>query len=1092
MADEEDVVYDLDADMDDDPDAGDAPAVSALTEAIVTTTLVTEAATAAAPPRVPEPGEPEPAAPAVAAPTPAAAASAAVAKAKSLSRKVRDRVVHYETAVDLALEAFASAVEAAREARRSADRAVAACRVYAPAAAANVRLLVKLPLGPRPIEMWIRVDGQLSCRPPELVECFTRQLARTVAAGAVRRTLSPQGLMLCDYAGQALSVAMPLSASVKPGDVLLLLPSRQRLAFLCDELQFHVDELTGPAPVSEVAVVELAAVELAAVAEGNLDLKPGDVAWVKTKPNVWRKAALVSTGKDVWVVRWRCAAEDATGRPDIDAPTLAQVEKASVHREKPAAEGFEAAAAAPAEGTMSASAMEEAARKRAEECALYKPSALRRDGALRVQIVWRLGAPSEALAIWLRVPKPHGEMVRPRALLRSFISKLILERPHLRFVLSVKKYCLATLDAAPLRDEVPIATSLRALCRRRATYATRKARGDDFARSWLKPEPEAEETLLVLPRLDALVLSAAEDQAEQQLMVDARGDVDRAGWILEENGGVTACTLLRGRNAPARNRLASSASPLLDVALAPSQLEAHADVVEGAGTRASGGDVVVVHTDRRVNGKATLRQVKLSQLIFADELERGYGAEKLRAHRVEDEVAVPYSEEDSTRDLQLARDYGAKMILRDILSEFRRNGELVVRRPAGMLRKRGDVFTVTFEYASLGISVALAEETRPKDGKTPKCFVVVDAIGPACPPQAQLALEPGDELVKVDGVAVSASLEGYTTAVAKLRCGERPTRLSFRKARDERPRSGEAPTLSAGAPDAAAVRRQTNLRAEVVAEPRALEVTVVDLDLDDIDLETDSDADEVASVAYKAPPKRPPAPPRRAPTGPPPPDVEDALDQRIDRLRESGREALVHEDAPNDDQSVVDLDDDDADKHVVASSHFLDDNDAGPSAVVADAPPVAPPPAPPSPKYSPKAPSPPAARTKPPPPPARSPPAKPFPSTARAPPARAAANAKFVPPTAKALASASTPPAPPAPPAASLAAAARSTRSLGPRGTAGPRAPGPSTMRRGVTIKAPAAKVEVYVAPGTEAAKPKKKKVVKKEPSHRPSLDIDL
>jgi len=643
------------------------------------------------------------------------------------------------------------------------------CRVVA-APPVGERILVKHPLGAHPIEMWITVPD-LDVRPPEVVACFCAQLRVTAAAGS-RRWLDASKLMLVDGGGDTLSVSASLRASrVRYGDALVLLPSLRRLRFLRAELASRVAEL---------ADCDIEVEDAPAAADGDApagpggardDPAPGDACWVRRDDATWRKGTVELWPKDAnahAVVKW-----DPASLAMDEAP-LAQVGRGAV------------SATAPAAMLGAPPALAEAPPR--------KPRASRDDGSLRVQVVWRLGDPAEALAVWLTVRPPHGGAVKPGRLLASFAARLADERPRLRWRVRAESLCLATLDGAPLDGGVAVEASLRALVARRACAAPAGG-GDDMARHWAAHGEDAEDTLLVLPRLRGL-----EPKKTFARRAAPRAAARREGWIVEADGALTACALPRGRGAPARNKLARGGP--VDEDRATAELSA-----------SSAGDTVLVETDRRTAGAARYRQVKLSQIVFADDLARGAGKPPPPPRGAGGVAPAWYDEAAAARDLGAIGEVRARLALMDVLPEFRRNGKLL-RRPTG--RARGESYDVVFPHASLGIALALALD----DGGHQ--VVALDAKGPSLHPAAQLACDVGDALVAVDGAAVDATEAGYQEAVARLRCGARPTTLTFAKRRDD---------PGAGASTAAAPAHRP-LSATVVASPAAEAALDMDVDVD--------------------------------------------------------------------------------------------------------------------------------------------------------------------------------------------------------------------------------------------------------------------
>jgi len=323
------------------------------------------------------------------------------------------------------------------------------------------RILVKHPVGTAPIEMWVSLPD-LAVRPPEVLECFRDRLERTPCA-ASRRDLDGGGLVLVNLDGDALPVTATLAAAgVADGDVLIALPSVARLRFLRAELASRVAALDAPEP---------AAPEPAAAAATTTSTPPrvGGACWVRMADATWRGATLAlwpSRGGALAVVKW------APDSLEMDEPPLAQVEAPRVRATRPTA----MLGRPPAIGDAPA-----------------RPLALRDDGALVVQVVWRLGDPAEALAIWLRVPPEHGDAVRPPRLVDAFARRLAAERPRLRFRCVAASLRLCALDGAPLDDAAPVAAQLRALVARRAADdgagagAGDARAGDALARTWRRP-----------------------------------------------------------------------------------------------------------------------------------------------------------------------------------------------------------------------------------------------------------------------------------------------------------------------------------------------------------------------------------------------------------------------------------------------------------------------------------------------------------------------------------------------------------------------------------------------------------------------------
>lgn len=202
---------------------------------------------------------------------------------------------------------------------------------------------------------------------------------------------------------------------------------------------------------------------------------------------------------------------------------------------------------------------------------------------------------------------------------------------------------------------------------------------------------------------------------------------------------------------------------------------------------------------------------------------------------------VWYDEEAAKRDLRSIAVVRDKLLLQSVLHEFRKNGKLIA---GGRKRlRRGECFDLDFPYTSLGISVALAQECERADGKPRRKAVVVDSIGPNCPPRAQLALSPGDEVVKIDGAPIDATLEGFRMVLTKMRCGKRPVKLSFRKARTSQESIPPAPYGTTSEKERV-IGTSPKLFGSIETT-RAVEVAVVDLTEDDcVDCDLDDDFED--------------------------------------------------------------------------------------------------------------------------------------------------------------------------------------------------------------------------------------------------------
>mmetsp|Transcript_21837 Transcript_21837/g.33596 ORF Transcript_21837/g.33596 Transcript_21837/m.33596 type:complete len:1371 (+) Transcript_21837:73-4185(+) len=876
------------------------------------------------------------------------------------------------------------------------------------------RLLVKYPLGISPMEMWITAPMELGCRTTDVIECFTNKL-RITKHKSSRRKLDPAGLVLVDgHSGAVISVARTLAeSSIRPGDVLLLLPSISRLRFLVAETKRYADrfekilaagkKLNGenddenkspqelveqPTTNSITSTISNNSVMSESSftwlrskiginkdtdnSDSNNCPKVGDISWVQTwQIGGWRKAEIIQLplpkekGKSrsppkpqlpndakefqppqITVVRWI--------EPKPDEPLCAQIEHDRLllfPSEPPPGEvildeeeevdnehafpneneqdDIDDEASVGSQQTMNSIASASSL----GSCIALAPRALQED-QLRVQIVWRLGAPTEALAAWLRVPSPFGTKVKPRTLLKKFIKKLTTERTALRFRVSARYMCLATLDGAPLDETLPVAASLSAIAhkRRRAlrehskskhNFVSSSTRKDSFHDEWREPPQTFEETLVCLPRVDVHALGVSGETAR------SRDDEDfetykkakqakrqgRCGWVIETDGTLTACVLPGGKRAPSRNRLASASSASFSVALAntidtalqggddgAASALAQDEATAHAALRVSGGDTVVVHTDRLAPGQTSkLRQVKLSQIVFEDELEAGAGPYASRGPTEDDglgpRAAIPglptgltwYDDNAAKRDMRAIDDATGKLVLQQVLPEFRKNGRLVFGdRPTAC---KGSVVKVVFPYKSLGISIALAQDNSKKK---PRRLIVLDGISPTCPPRAQLVLTPGDELLSIDGFRVSPTLNGYQTAVAKLRCGARPIHLSFRKAKDILPKNrASLPDDDDGGHEFGDALTGT------IAKKGALEVAIVDLTADDcVDVDLDDDDFDDDDIITTVTPR---SLARRDQQVPFPPEEEVEEDDDDDTM-------LLEE------ASIVDLDDEELDE----------------------------------------------------------------------------------------------------------------------------------------------------------------------------------
>lgn len=810
-----------------------------------------------------------------------------------LTEENASRQDEYEECCDMAEETAEAAASAAFDASRAAfgDLDKLLFRV---SRTKNCRILVKYPLGTRPIEMWVTAPSHLNVRPPELIECFSKQLSETKIENA-RRWLEPNGLLLMDSNGGVLSVANTLAASsVEANDVLLLFPSATRLKFLMEEtsrlvktfleqekqrLEENAESEEKTASPHTKSTISWMFGRGGSSDKNEIDCPSvGEKCWVRLPDGLWRRATVavsVPTGVRTGVVLVRWA---NTSTKSIDEPRCAQVEVDKVQRTLP--DGAEVAVEElEEENSRKGDRPDDDAPTSPRGNLVAAPRALHSRDALRIQVIWRLGNPGEALAAWLQIPAPHGRTVKPGALMRKFARKLAADRPQLRWRVVASQLCLATLDGAPLDESVPVLASLSAVASRRSRSNTggsssssvSETQNDAYENEWRFPPDDAENTLLALPRMDE-IFGNPMSASKNPILLGAKARTDRTGWLIESDGTYTACTMLAGRSAPVRNRIASTSSPSIQVAIssfADATTSADADLVNAhetarqAAVRISGGDVVLVETDRRTPGfRSRLRQVKLSQIVFADELACGagpYGRRPRADGRPSPSTGIPgvptgvvwYDDESAKRDLRAISDTRDKLLLQQVLPEFRRNGKLlgIGRRQL----KRGEVVDLTFSYTSLGISVALAQEKQPsaKDGdmRSPRKALVIDAIGPTCPPQAQLTLAAGDELVKINGEPVDTTIEGYQSTIAKLRCGARPITLSFRKSRSDKVMIPPAPYTSSPANsstvDLGAESNDNALEGAIAptTATRADEVAVVDLTEDDC-LDVDLDDEE--------------------------------------------------------------------------------------------------------------------------------------------------------------------------------------------------------------------------------------------------------
>ena len=87
-------------------------------------------------------------------------------------------------------------------------------------------------------------------------------------------------------------------------------------------------------------------------------------------------------------------------------------------------------------------------------------SKLRRDGSLRVKVSWRLGAPEEALCVWLVVHAKDVQRAKPPQILESFAAALCKKRPRLKWRIQYECLQLFSIDGTPLLDDVPLVESL--------------------------------------------------------------------------------------------------------------------------------------------------------------------------------------------------------------------------------------------------------------------------------------------------------------------------------------------------------------------------------------------------------------------------------------------------------------------------------------------------------------------------------------------------------------------------------------------------------------------------------------------------------
>lgn len=516
----------------------------------------------------------------------------------------------------------------------------------------------------------------LEVRPPDVIQCFLDKLTKTRFEGC-RRTLDARHLALVDRNGDALAVSRSLhEAHVKTGDALLLLPSVRRLKALI-----------------ETDVVEK------------------DICWVRLQDATWRRGSVEVWPKEGPVfVRWSDASPTE--------PEVAQVQLQRIRRDRP-----NAMLAPP------------------PELRVRTPSkALQRDGSLRVKVSWRLGAPDEALGVWLKISAQDADRARPPQLLTSFAQALCKKRPRLKW--RVRAECLQffCVDGTPLSDDVPLVQAMT---------------GDE---------------LLALPRLSCLTEPKSDPSSSPR------------GWLVDHDGALASCRLCT-----------------------------------------EGKDTVLVRTDRRVAGAARYRQVKRSQVLLVDDLARKLFATAQSRSRDDDEsrkVLNAVCRKEQARD---ARD---KSILKAVLPEFRRNGELMITPPD---LKLGSFVDCVFPHRCLGISLALV-----RDAKSGNRYVGLDAVKASCPPRVAVALRRGDLLVKVDGGAVDASDAGYEQLVARLRCGARPVCLKFWKRSDVEEVVAAVP-LSIRAPATPSMK----MRADELSPSTEVEEAeaCVDLDGDHVDLD---------------------------------------------------------------------------------------------------------------------------------------------------------------------------------------------------------------------------------------------------------------
>ena len=125
---------------------------------------------------------------------------------------------------------------------------------------------------------------------------------------------------------------------------------------------------------------------------------------------------------------------------------------------------------------------------------------------MRVKVSWRLGAPEEALGVWLVIAAKDVQRAKPPQVLESFAQALCKKRPRLKWRIQYECLQLFSIDGTPLMDDIPLVESLARV---------------------------SSDELLALPRIRCLSEETTASSSPR-------------GWVVDDGGALAACRLCSG------------------------------------------------------------------------------------------------------------------------------------------------------------------------------------------------------------------------------------------------------------------------------------------------------------------------------------------------------------------------------------------------------------------------------------------------------------------------------------------------------------------------------------------------------------------